>query len=236
MKLYGEDEKKPGPDLWALYPTVYDRARPGGIMVNTEGRRFTNEAACYNTVGGIMALDKDPALNRIWLIWGSYYVKNYPRGITIHLQPAKSYMNKSRSVDDLAGKIGVPAANLKETLEHWNDMAIRGRDGEFHRGESPYDRFTGDRFRKGHPNIGPVEAPFQAVRLHPGCLGTKMGPITDEFGRVQSEDGKLVSGLYAAGNAAASLFGDTYPGAGATLGQACVFGFRAARHASGVKM
>ncbi|UCD83802.1 MAG: FAD-dependent oxidoreductase [Deltaproteobacteria bacterium] len=236
MKLYGEDEKKPGPDLWAYYPTVYDRARPGGIMVDAEGRRFTNEAACYNTVGGIMALNKDPSLDRIWLIWGSYYVKNYPRGITINLQPAKSYMNKSRSVDELAGKIGVPAANLKETLEHWNEMAARGRDDDFHRGESAYDRFTGDRFYQGHPNIGPVEAPFQAVRLHPGCLGTKMGPVTDEFGRVQSEDGKIVSGLYAAGNAAASLFGDTYPGAGATLGQACVFGFRAAYHASGVKM
>lgn len=60
-----------------------------------------------------------------------------------------------------------------------------------------------------------------------------MGAETDCHGRVVSEDGSTVSGLYATGNAAASFFGAFYPGAGATLGQACVFGYRAAKHASG---
>ncbi len=233
MKLYGEDEEKPGPDIWAYHPTLHDRCWPGGIMVNAQGRRFTNESACYNTVGGILAMDPDPHLDRVWLIWGEYYVKNYIRGTTSWLHPAKSYMNKSGSLEELAGKIGVPASNLKDTVGRWNEMAARGRDEEFHRGESLYDRFMGDRFRDGHPNIGPVEAPFQAVRVHPGCLSTKMGPVNDEFGRVQLEDGRKVSGLYAAGNAGASFLGNIYPGAGGTLGPAVVFGYRAARHACG---
>ncbi len=233
MKLFGEDEEKPGPDIWAYHPTLHDRCWPGGIMVNAEGRRFTNESACYNTVGGILAMDPDPLLDRVWLIWGDYYVRNYIRGTTSWLHPAKSYMNKSGSVEELAGKIGVPASNLKETIGRWNEMAARGRDDDFHRGESPYDRFMGDRFRDGHPNIAPVEAPFQAVRIHAGCLATKMGPVTDESGRVQLEDGRKVSGLYAAGNAAASFLGNIYPGAGGTLGPAVVFGYRAARHACG---
>ena len=233
MKLYAEGEEKPGPDLWAYHSTLQDRCWPGGIMVNAKGRRFTNESACYNTVGGILALDKDPLLDRVWLIWGDYYVKNYIRGTTSYLHPAKNYMNKSKTLEQLAGKIDVPASNLKETLERWNEMAVKGRDEDYHRGESPYDRYMGDNFRDGHPNIGPVDPPFQAVRLYPGCLGTKMGPVTDEDGRVRLKDGRVVSGLYAAGNAAASFFGNTYPGAGATLGQACVFAFRAADHAAG---
>ncbi len=182
----------------------------------------------------MLALDKDPRLDRVWLIWGDDYVRNYIRGTTSYLQPAKDYMNKSRSVEELAGRIGIPASGLGQTIERWNAMVKKGVDEDFHRGESAYDRYMGDRFRDGHPNLGPVEPPLQAVRLHPGCLGTKMGPVTDEFGRVQSEDGRVVSGLYAAGNAAASFLGNVYPGAGATLGQACVFGYRAARHAAGV--
>ena len=234
MKLYDEekDQEKPGPDLWAYHPMIQDRAWPGGIMVNAEGKRFTNESACYMTVGEILAKDRDPMLDTVWLIWGQYYVKHYIRGNTSYLQPAKSYMHKSKSVAELAENIGLPEENLQETINHWNEMAAKGKDEDFGRGDLPYDRFMGDRFRDGHPNIEKVESPFQAVRVHPGCLGTNMGPVTDEHGRVQSENGNIVEGLYAAGNAAASIFANKYPGAGGTLGQATVFGFRSASHAS----
>ncbi len=233
MKLYKEDETKPGPDLWAHHTTLQDRCWPGGIMVNGNGNRFTNEAACYNTVGGIVAQGKDPALDHVWLIWGDFYVKNYIRGITSPLQPAKNYMVKAKSIEELAEKTGLPKGNLRETLARWNSMAANEKDLDFHRGESLYDQFMGDQFREGHPNIAAVEAPFQAVRLHGGNLGTKMGPVTDHLGRVEREDGKKVSGLYAAGNAAASFFGNYYPGAGATLGQGCVFAYRAAKDVCG---
>jgi succinate dehydrogenase/fumarate reductase flavoprotein subunit len=55
------------------------------------------------------------------------------------------------------------------------------------------------------------------------------GPRTDADGRVRSiaGNGAVVDGLYAAGNCAASAFGMGYPGAGGTLGQGLVFGFRA---------
>ena len=143
-------------------------------------------------------------------------------------------MNKSKSIEELAAKINVPVTNLMETIDRWNHMAESQKDNDFHRGESPYDRYMGDQFRKAHPNIERVQAPYQAVRLYPGALGTKMGPVTDEYGRTQLEDGRVVSGLYASGNAAASFFGNYYPGAGATLGQACVFSYRAGKHVCGI--
>ncbi len=144
-------------------------------------------------------------------------------------------MIRSESVADLADRIGVPAANLKETIDRWNEMASKDKDDDFNRGESAYDQFTGDPFREGHPNIEEVEPPFQATQIHAGCLGTKMGPITDSYGRVRLENGDIVSGLYAVGNAQASPFGNIYPGAGGSLAQCVVFGYRAGLHAGDVR-
>ncbi|HEX8497230.1 MAG TPA: FAD-binding protein, partial [Actinomycetales bacterium] len=79
--------------------------------------------------------------------------------------------------------------------------------------------------------LGPLEkGPFTAFRVVIGDLGTKGGVLTDVDGRVLREDGSVIEGLYSAGNTSASVMGRTYPGPGATIGPAAVFGLRAARH------
>ena len=86
----------------------------------------------------------------------------------------------------------------------------------------------------GNPSLGTLEkAPFYAVQLHPGAMGTKGGPKTDENGRVLLAEGGVVPGLYAVGNAAASVGGPGYPGAGITIGASMTFGYLAAKHAVG---
>jgi 3-oxosteroid 1-dehydrogenase len=62
----------------------------------------------------------------------------------------------------------------------------------------------------------------------PGDLGTKGGLRTDEGARVLREDGTPIAGLYATGNASASVMGHSYAGAGATIGPAMTFGYIAA--------
>jgi 3-oxosteroid 1-dehydrogenase len=69
--------------------------------------------------------------------------------------------------------------------------------------------------------------------LFPGDLGTKGGLRTDSHARVLREDDSPIEGLYATGNCSASVMGDSYPGAGATIGPSMTFGYVAARHASG---
>lgn len=76
------------------------------------------------------------------------------------------------------------------------------------------------------------EAPFYAVEIYPGDLGTKGGLVCDEFGRVLNQGNQPISGLYATGNCSASVMGDSYPGAGSTIGPSMTFGFIAARHAA----
>jgi 3-oxosteroid 1-dehydrogenase len=63
-------------------------------------------------------------------------------------------------------------------------------------------------------------------------MGTKGGPKTDVHGRVLLANGHTLEGLYAVGNAAASVMGPGYPGAGATIGASMTFGFVAAQHAA----
>ncbi|MNR31445.1 3-oxosteroid 1-dehydrogenase [compost metagenome] len=82
-----------------------------------------------------------------------------------------------------------------------------------------------------NPCLAPLlKAPFYAVKVDAGDIGTKGGLLTDVHARVLREDGTPITGLYAIGNSAASMMGRTYPGAGSTIGPAMVFGFLAAGH------
>ena len=103
------------------------------------------------------------------------------------------------------------------------------RRGSGRRGESAYDRYYGDPRRRPNPNLAPLAtAPFYAVKIVPGDLGTKGGLCTDGRARVLRADGTPIPGLYAAGNASASVMGHSYAGAGATIGPAMTFGYIAA--------
>jgi 3-oxosteroid 1-dehydrogenase len=130
---------------------------------------------------------------------------------------------------ELAASIDVPGEALTTTVTEFNEFAHRGRDEGYGRGASAYDRYYGDPRQKPNPCLGPLEvAPFHAVRIVPGDLGTKGGLRVDERSRVLREDGSVISGLYAAGNASASVMGRTYAGAGATIGPAMTWGYVAA--------
>ena len=209
-----------------------ERARPRSLMVDSRGRRFVNEARNYNDVGRAMhAFDPTgfqyPAAST-WLVFDDGYRRRYHLGPLRRNDPDPQWLHRADSLAELAEAIGVDPDELAASVTRFNQLAATGDDPDFGRGRSIYDRFVGDPAAP-HPTLGPVdEPPFYAVRLHPGCLGTKGGPRTDVHGQVRHQDGSLIESLYAIGNAAASPLGAAYPGAGGTIGPILV-----AAHAAG---
>src|SRR5262249_11909807 len=109
--------------------------------------------------------------------------------------------------------------------------AVTGIDEAFGKGDNLFDTYYGDPQNKPNPCLGPVDqAPFYAVRIDAGDIGTKGGLVTDVHARVLRADGEPIDGLYAIGNTSASMMGASYPGAGSTLGPAMTFGYLAADH------
>ena len=148
---------------------------------------------------------------------------------------ADGYLISAPTLADLAGRIGVPPQALQATVARFNTLAERGEDSDFGRGLTAYQRHMGDAAWSGpNSNLGPLrQAPFHAVRLWPGDIGTKGGLLTDRDARVLDARGEAIEGLYCTGNNSASVMGPSYPGAGSTLGPAMTFALRAVAHLSG---
>jgi succinate dehydrogenase/fumarate reductase flavoprotein subunit len=217
-----------------------ERALPGSVMVNGDGRRFTNEAANYNAFGGAFhQLDASrfeyPNLPS-YMIFDQSVVDRFglfggPPGGAM-----PDWVTRAGTLSELAGELGLPADQVAETVKHFNDNARAGTDPDFGRGHSAFDRFPGGRTTldasSPFSTLGPVETPpFYAVEVQSSLLGTKGGPRTDREGRVLDVDGDVIPGLYAAGNVMASPAGMVYGGAGATLAVAGVWGMLAGRAA-----
>lgn len=104
------------------------------------------------------------------------------------------------------------------------------------RGDNSYDNwcFWGDQtFKPPHCTLGVLEqAPFYAVKMESGALGTSGGPKTNGHAQVVDWNNEPIPGLYAAGNAMAAVLGNACGGAGGTLGPGMTFGFIAGRHAA----
>jgi len=214
-----------------------ERSLPYGLIVDSSGERFMNEAASYvDCWKNIYRRHREVPAIPSWLIIDQKHRSRYLFGT---LMPGRTpekatgprFLVKANSLEELAAKIGVETEGLLKTVRRFNQMAIRGVDEDYHRGESAYDRFYSDPSVKPNPNLGPVDKPpFYATAVYPGELGTLGGLVTDEYGRVIHKDGHPIQGLYAAGNTSASVFGGTYPGPGSTLGPACTFAYIAAKH------
>ncbi|EHR50490.1 succinate dehydrogenase/fumarate reductase flavoprotein subunit [Saccharomonospora marina XMU15] len=216
-----------------------ERSRPGCILVNSRGERFVNESAPYvEAVHAMYGPGDGPARNiPTWLVFDQRYLNRYmftglgPRQPLPGRWYKAGIAAKASTLEALAERIDVPAQALRDTVERFNTFARTGIDEDFHRGSSAYDHYYGDPRNKPNPSLGPLDvAPFYAVKIVPGDLGTKGGLLTDVHARVLREDGSPIDGLYAAGNVSAAVMGRTYAGPGATIGPAMVFGYLAARH------
>jgi 3-oxosteroid 1-dehydrogenase len=215
-----------------------ERTRPRSIIVNRAGKRFVNEAGEYNSMSGAFQyLDpkhgyvNDPA----WIVFDALHVKRYG---FLGIEPGDEvpdWFCPSADLTELGAKTGIDAEGLAQTLENWNRNVANEVDPDFGRGSSAYDGYWGDQRAETEAGktLGPIDtAPYYAVPVAVGAMGTKGGPRTDRDGRVLHVTGNPIPRLYAAGNAMGGVTGRAYGGAGGTLGPAMVFGYRAGRAAA----
>lgn len=231
----------PGEDRGRL--CTIERALPGSLMVNQRGERYLNEAASYHVTGQQMARrqrehgDASPS----WFVFDHTYRHNYPVGPVYPLLPdwaqngmVKTVLKKGRTIAKLAEAMGVDAGRLEATMTRYNAHAAKGEDPDFHRGDAAYDRMYGDPRVTPNPCLRPLDkGPFYAMPIYPGDIGTNGGLKTDARARVLDSKGQPIPGLYAIGNSAASAMGESYPGAGVTIGPALTFGYIAANDLTG---
>lgn len=219
------------------FPHLRAFGLPGLIAVDREGIRFANESLSYHDYG-VEMLKNDAGRDKTfgWIVadhkamhkYGIGYAKPWP--FPQALFTSSGYLTKAATVAELAEKIGVPAANLQRTLDEFNEGAARGVDPKFHRGSNKFHHFKGDMTHKPNPNLAPIDkGPFYAVKIEMGDLGSYAGLSVNTRNEVLGAHGHAVPGLYAVGTAAVSVFGGGYPGYGANIGPALVFGHMVGR-------
>jgi 3-oxosteroid 1-dehydrogenase len=200
---------------------------PGAIAVNRHGVRFINEALNYHDLAKIFT-DVDPVDGSLrnqpaWMVFDARYRRSYPLAGHPPGDSAPDWVASAATLRELATDLGIDPDALERTVAAFNAPASEGVDPEFHRGEAAQDRHLADSNWRPNPSLAPLsEAPFYAVPIRSGTLGTAGGLSTDDLGRVLDGDGAPVPGLFAAGNVTANLYGDAYPGAGATITAAVV--------------
>ena len=191
-----------------------ERMMPSQFVVNGDGKRFINEAAPYMDFAHAMidgpalrrhphpVLARSPTSGRSTATSSAgtcrsrrFRSRRCPpdarcrrRGWT----PASS--RRATASRNWPSKIGVPPAQLRATAERFNELARKGHDDDFNRGDSAYDNYYGDPTLP-NPNLHPLgKPPYYAFQIILGDLGTSGGLRTDEHARVLRADDSVVDG------------------------------------------
>ncbi len=215
-----------------------DTSKPHCLVVDQSAVRYLNEAGSSIEFSRKM-LERNKAVPAVhsWMILDSQYINTYMLAGSMPgaKKPQDWFDNKllfkADTLEDLARQCELNSEQLGATVERFNELARKGRDEDFQRGESAYEQWLGDPLKETAPCLGTVEqGPFYALKLYPGDVSTYGGLVTDSNAQVLREDGSTIAGLYATGTSTASVLGMAEPGAGGSIGPAFTWGYVAANH------
>ncbi|ABZ77398.1 flavocytochrome c [Shewanella halifaxensis HAW-EB4] len=189
----------------------------GAIVVNKEGHRFVEELERRDVISrAILAQTNQQA----YVLWGSE-IEQIAETAKVHKDEfnelnRKGMMYKADSIEELASKFGVDKKALMKQVERVNQFAKNGKDSEFnHRG-----------------GLKPImKAPFYMLVAKPSVHHTMGGLMTDTKTRVLDSKGKVIDGLYAAGEVTGMTHGSNRLG-GNAITDITVFGRIAGKEAA----
>lgn len=198
------------------------------LKVNADGKRFFNESGTYE---GILHADEYQKGHCHFTLFDSNWT-NYVEQFKMHgcsrqvpfengadpnipyqviaggMLPgliADGFVMQADTVEELAGKLGLPADELKATVDHYNEMAYVGEDTDYG--------------KEAH-RLTPVDtAPFYGAKNTGYVLCTMDGIQIDTTSNAIDTEGNPIPGLYVVGNDSGSYFANTYPNL--STGMAC---------------
>lgn len=186
------------------------------LWVNQDGKRFFNESRgavfvdVYNamtTAGGVMyniidqakydqLVNKGALLPFNAIVLAGVPLKELPKTYEVGMQ--RGWAFKADTIEDLAAQIGVPAKNLRETMEKVNSYAKNGKDPEFGRNPEHLASFNLDK--------GPYYA-LKGIRAFFLTLGGVT--VTPDF-EATNPQGDVIKNLYVVGQDIGGLYDSTY--------------------------
>ena len=157
----------------------------GAILINKEGKRFFNELNTRDAVSAAILKQKDGVA---YLFFDADMQKSL-KATNNYIK--QSYCLKGETLDEIAGQMGVPAADLKASLAVWKEGKAAGKDA-FGRADMPR-------------NLD--QAPFYAIMVTPAVHHTMGGIKIDSKTQVYSTKGQVIPGLFAAGEITGGVHG-----------------------------
>lgn len=158
------------------------------VFVNKQGKRFIDECGSRDVLaeaffdnGGIIYMIADEKIRQ---------TAANTSDETIEREIKEGIIIQADTLDELAEKIGVPAAELTATIKQYNTYVEQGHDPEF---------------RKSAFGLKVEQGPFYATPRQPSVHHTMGGLKIDTKARVINKEGNIIPGLYAAGEVAGGI-------------------------------
>lgn len=200
---------------------------PGWLMmVNADGRRFVDETIEYSVLSAVLREQPDRTCFGLFdesarLASRSTAYRPAPNWAAERLETfvEQGLLERADTLDELAARLGIPAANLHGNVARYNGNVAAGEDRDFF---------------KPSAMLRPIQKPpFYAARIRAAIIcWTGTGLRIDTDARVLDAADRPIPGLYAAGETTGGMFGECYASGGASIANAIVFGRIAGRNAA----
>lgn len=158
----------------------------GAILINREGKRFVSELETRDVVS---KAELEQTGKSAFLVFDQE-VREKLGAINGYVR--KGFTVEGATVEELAGKIGVDAKGLVETMAKYNGYVKAGEDKDFGKTALPREL---------------VKAPFYAIEVSPAVHHTMGGVRINTNAEVLTADGKVIPGLFAAGEITGGVHG-----------------------------
>ena len=199
-------------DQIQLHPTVEQKTSmlitesvrgDGAILVNQDGKRFTDELLTRDVVSAAELAQP-----------GSYAYIIFDQKLREGLKATEKYIStgitvQGDTIEDLAAQIDVDPATLADTLANWNKYVADKNDPDFGRTTGMENDLS--------------TAPYYAIKIAPGIHHTMGGVHIDTGAHVIDVNGKVIPGLFAAGEVVGGVHGGNRLG-GNAVADIVVFG------------